>query len=169
MTKTTPQSKAKFNGAISVCVGVLLTVLILLPSAMLSRFSFTGETDWLLGIFGVVVTLAAFVFAHPLATKIWMRQARHTRPAFIAFVLAPEAAGMAVALLLSAWTMWATFLLVAFALDDIYTVAVAIGLPGGGPYNEVLDGLNERWIEVTYSDRKEYFKPSFRIFNDAHC
>ena len=167
MTKVTPQSKAKFNGAVSVCAGALLVAVILLPSALVARFSFTGETDWLSGIFGVVVTFAAFVFAHPLATKIWMRQARHTRPAFIAFILAPVAVGMAIALLFSSWTMWATFLLVAFALDDIYTAAIAVGLPGGGTYNEVLDGVNERWIEVAYSDRQEFFKPHFRIFNDA--
>lgn len=166
MTKTTPQSKTKFNGAVSICAGVVLTALILLPSAFVAKFYFTGDTDWLLAIFGIVVTWAAFLFAHLPATKIWMRQARHTRPPFIAYVLAPAAAGMAVALLFSVWTMWATFLLVAFALDDIYTAAVAVGLPDGGIYNEVLDGVNERWIEVAYPDHKEFFKPNFRIFND---
>jgi len=165
MTKTT-HSKARFNGAVSVCAGVLLTALILLPSAFVAKFSFTGETDWLLAVFSIVVTFAAFVFAHLPATKIWMRQARHTRPIFIAFVLAPTAAGMAVAILFSSWTMWATFLLVAFALDDIYTAAIAVGLPGGGIYNEVQDGANGRWIEVVYPDHKEFFKPNFRIFND---
>ena len=103
MTKT-PQSKAKFNGAISVCAGALLIAFILLPSALVSRFSFTRETDWLLGIFGVGITFAAFTFSHLPATKVWL-QVRHTRPAFIAFVLAPVAAGMAIAVLFSSWTM----------------------------------------------------------------
>lgn len=165
MTKTL-QSKAKFNGAISVCADALLIAFILLPSALVSRFSFTEETDWLLDIFGVGITFAAFTFSHLPTTKIWL-QVRDTRPAFIAFALAPVAAGMAIAVLFSSWTRWATFLLIVFALDDIYTAAIAVGLPGGGTYDEVIDWVNKRWIEIAYPDRKEFFEPRLKIF-DRH-
>lgn len=109
---------------------------------------------------GALAVLAAQLLAHVPAGGIWARVQRRDRAAFVLHVLAPALTGSVIAAVFAAWTLWPVLAAVAISLDDIWTAAIALGLPAGGAFDEVRDGNGKRWIEAAYpGGRKEYYEP----------
>lgn len=77
----------------------------------------------------------------------------------IAYILTPAFAAGVAATALAPQTLWPALLLLPIAADDVWTAAIALGLPAGGRFAETFDGNGKRWIEVSYAYGKEYFEP----------
>ncbi len=127
-----------------------------LPSLALARFSFKGLDSLGASIGGSVLVWLAFTAAHVPAGLAWARAKWRGRGAFAVFVLAPAVVGAAVAAVFAAWSIFPLLVLMPVTADDVYTVAVALSVPGGGRFEEVADRYGGRWIKVSYDDGSEY-------------
>jgi hypothetical protein len=148
----------KINYIKALASGCGIALALCAPSAWLSRLSFGGTQNWTAIVAGSVVMWIVFMAAHLPAAIAWLRIGRRRRrPAFIAFILLPAIVGAGVAAVFSRQSLFPLLVLLALAADDIYTAAVALGLPGGGRFAEVITVDGERWIEASYGQGKDFY------------
>ena len=162
--QTYPESAPPtFSNRTANLAGALLLACLGLPAlgiALLRSDFMRAFEQWELGALGALAVFALVGLAHTPAGLIWYHVTRRDRMAFVLFILAPVIVGWGVTTALAAWTLWPVLVLIALALDDVWTVMVALGLPPGGQFDEVLDGNGKRWIRVQYpNSRTEFYEP----------